>query len=421
MIEFWIANGAALILIAAASVQLVIARRFRQAFVSSDAGLNGEQPDGHVAVLLSVRGADPSIGDCIVGVLNQTYEDFELNIVIDHASDPAVEIIAGVQEQHENGHRINVSILDVNADKCSLKCLSLSQAATLLTDDVKYVALVDADVSPHETWLENLLRPLSDESVGGVTGTQWFEPPANAGFGTWLRSVWNGGAAILTMYFANPWAGSFAMRRADLIESKLIERWQRSMVDDGPIRSALHSIGKRVVFARPLVMVNQEECSLEYTLRWAVRMLTWSRLHEPTFWVTILHAAFSNFVMLANFLVLFLAVLGILHPGGIVIAMFGLVVAGCLCSAAYAEARKCVNHSLAGRLAPSLPTHGKHAVWSFVCAAPAHLMFGWGCLRAIFKCRIVWRGIEYSIASGGVKRLSYSPFSSEDERAGHSI
>jgi glycosyltransferase involved in cell wall biosynthesis len=416
MINVWIAIGFATLLILAALVQWFIARRFRQHFVESKSFSTDDAITGKAAVLMAIRGADPSIENSINGVLNQSYSNFELQIVIDHPSDPAIEILRRISSQQAVAEKITVSNLSLDSDSCSLKCLSLSQAASRLSGDIEYVVLVDADVSPHPSWLADLLLPLSDESVGGVTGTQWFEPPAGSGFGTWLRSVWNSGAAILTMYFANPWAGSFAMRRSDLDEANLVDRWRQSMVDDGPIRSALNEIGKRVVFASPLVMVNREKCSLAFTLRWAERMLTWSRLHEPTFWVTIVHAVFSNFVMLSNFAVLIASLLGFLPPIAIGISLAALIAAGVFCSAAYQEARKCVNHSCRLRGDSPLIKTGMQAVWSFVCAAPAHLMFGWACLRSIFKRRIAWRGIQYGIPkNGAVKRLNYSPFVQSDK------
>lgn len=220
------------------------------------------------------------------------------------------------------------------------------------------------------------------------------------------------------------------MRRSDLFDSKLVSAWRESMVDDGPIRQALNSLGKRIVFAPSLVMVNREECSLRYTLGWSVRMLTWSRLHEPTFWITIVHAAFSNFVMLSNFFVLLAGLSGLVAWSVVPVSFVALIAAGFLCAAAYNQARLCVNYSrsLQAGNGSELPVRGSQLFWSFVCAAPAHLMFGWACFRAITTRRVVWRGIEYLLGStGAVRRLNYSPYANQnksDRNAGpakHSI
>ena len=44
-----------------------------------------------VAVILPLRGADPSLPGCLQGLLNQSYASFTLHIVLDRADDPAVK------------------------------------------------------------------------------------------------------------------------------------------------------------------------------------------------------------------------------------------------------------------------------------------------------------------------------------------
>ena len=361
---------------------------------------------------MSLRGDDPSLRGSIEGALSQEYGDqYQVCIVVDHESDPSLAVLEDLQKKHPHGNRLSYSIMEAPLKTCSLKCHSLSQAVASLPPEIEYIALLDADVRPHRTWLAELTAPLSDQSVGGVTGTQWFEPPAGAGMGTWLRSVWNGGATILTIHFANPWAGSFAMRRSDMLASGLIERWQKSMVDDGPIRTAMQSIDKQIRFAPSLVMVNREHCTLGYTFRWAARMLTWSRLYEPTFWITILHALFSNAVMLANFAVLLAGLAGWLPKASIWISLAALILAGILCAAAFCVSRSCVDASAKLRSESLSPLTSRHWLWAFACAAPAHLMFGWGCAAALLTKEIVWRGIRYRIKSSKeVERLDYQPF-----------
>ena len=417
-------------LVGAAMVQLLIAALFRKRFVATSRSIRSiaqsaesESVARPAAVLMSLRGNDPSLRGSIEGVLSQGYDSqYQVRIVVDHETDPSVAVLEDLQKNHPHGNRLTFSIMEPPLKTCSLKCHSLSQAVASLPPEIEYIALLDADVRPHRTWLAELTEPLSDKAVGGVTGTQWFEPPPGAGFGTWLRSVWNGGATILTIHFANPWAGSFAMRRSDLIASGLNERWQKSMVDDGPIRAAIQSIDKEIRFAPSLVMVNREHCTLGYTFRWAARMLTWSRLYEPTFWITILHALFSNAVMLANFAVLIAGLVGVIPRATIWISSVALIVAGLHCAAAFCVSRSCVAESVRLRSEELSPTTSRHWLWSFACATPAHLMFGWGCAVALLTKEIAWRGIQYRLkAGGGVERLNYQPFTANKTKPDHSI
>ena len=151
-----------------------------------------------------------------------------------------------------------------------------------------------------------------------------------------------------TLFFANAWAGSFAMTREVATTSGLIARWRTAMVDDGPVRPALESIGKRIVVAPSLLMINREPCTPGFALRWTTRMLTWSRYYESTFWLTCLYALIGNVVMLGTmgFLVISMSKLVAGSGGGwswiAIAASLSLVLSAGLCLAAYRSTRRCV-------------------------------------------------------------------------------
>src|SRR5436309_2007209 len=52
------------------------------------------------AVILPLRGADPFLRDCLIGLLGQDYPRYSLHIVIDHADDPAHELVLKVLAEH---------------------------------------------------------------------------------------------------------------------------------------------------------------------------------------------------------------------------------------------------------------------------------------------------------------------------------
>ena len=405
-----IAIIAALMLVGAAIVQQVISMAFQKKFLQRESKLLPENHQNNAAVLMSVRGCDPSLKNCLIGVLNQEYKDYEVHLVVDSRSDKAWEFVHAIKSEFDHRDLLKIQEMKDPSEDCSLKCHSLVQAFRNLESRPEYIALLDADVTPHKTWLAELLGPLLISTTGGVTGNQWFEPKAPAGLGSLARSAWNSGSLILSINFSNPWAGSFAMRTEDLEKSRLIETWSESAVDDGPITAAVHGLGKQIVFAPSLIMVNREPCTFGYTNRWATRMLTWSRLHEKTFFITILHALFSNGVMLANFGLLFYA-LAILHGPAIAISLAALIISGLLSAWAYVVSRRCVEHScrLRGEKLEPMSAMRFHA--SFWMIAPAHLIYGVSCLRAIFKKRIDWREIRYELVGGSkIRRLNYQPY-----------
>ena len=415
---------AGLSLVMAAVVQLVISRRFRDAFLARKVDRLPAHWQSKAVVLVCVRGLDPSLETCLRGVLAQDYRDFEVHVVVDHEADPAWPVLKAIKAKYDTHDRLQFQTLSNRLATCSLKCSSLVQAVKQLDeqgDRPTYVALVDADVTPHSTWLAELLSPFQRSTTGAVTGNQWFEPPAKCSFGSLGRSVWNGGGMILALFFSNPWAGSLAMRFEDLLQSGLVDDWSKSAVDDGPIADAVHRLGKRVVVAPSLVMVNREQCTLSFFLRWTTRMLTWSRIHERTFWITILHAFFSNFVMLFSFACLLVNLLAV-EPWGIAVSLLSLVTSGILSAQAYNISRQCVQHSCRQRNEELADLPGGRFRAAFWMIAPAHLVYGFACLRAMTLRRIQWRGVSYQLGKQGkFTRLDYSPFKSDEKPSSHSI
>ncbi len=412
---------AAQLLIGAALVQSSIAISFGRWFAGKRRILLPPEQQELAVVIMSVRGCDPTLRDSLAGILDQEYENYEVHLVVDHQVDLAWDLAQEIKSKLDRRSVLTIHEMQDPPVTCSLKCHSIVQALREIPRQAKYVALLDADVTPHKTWLAELTGPLCDPAIGGVTGNQWFEPQAPAGIGSLTRSAWNAGALVPTIYFSNPWAGSFAMRASDLEDSGLAEIWSCSVVDDGPIQKAINDIGLRIEFAPSLIMINREPCTLVYANRWVTRMLTWSRLYEKTFFLSVIHAVFSNFVMLSNFGVLFIAI-AMGHRLGIGVSLFALIVSGGLCSLAYISSRKCVSRSCRMR-GEVLPPMGISRFFGVLSTVPiGHLIYGFSCAQALLLKRIKWRGITYEVTRHDeVRRLNYQPYSAGNAQSKVSI
>lgn len=410
-----------LLLLGAAAVQLSIATKFQKHFDTlkpTSMPLSEQQP---AVVVICVRGCDPSLESCLVGVLNQTYANYRVQMIVDHQSDQAWDFAQNIKSKHDGRNILSIAEMQNPPDTCSLKCSGIVQAIRSIDEQTTtYVAFLDADVTPHPDWLAELTGPLLNPEIGGVTGNQWFEPDSSR-LGSLLRSTWNAGALVPTIFFANPWAGSFAMRLRDILDSGLEEIWCQSIVDDGPIKQAITDIGMRVEFAPSLIMINRESCTLRFTNRWVTRMLTWSRLYESTFYLSIIHALFSNGVMLANFAVLLLAVLsGSISTG--LIAATALIASGWMCAQSYELTRECAMKSCELRGQTLAPLKGSRFLSVLATVAMTHLVFGLSCAEAIIAREISWREITYELKSGNrIKRLDYAPYLPKSSRSDVSI
>lgn len=83
------------------------------------------------------------------------------------------------------------------------------------------------------------------------------------------------------------------MRLDEVKKSGLIDKWKKTIVDDGPIDGAMRKLNVKTVFISDLITINHEECDLAFTLKYNARMLTWSRIFEWGFVATFLHMLFT--------------------------------------------------------------------------------------------------------------------------------
>lgn len=411
----------ALLLVGAALVQGAFAIVFKRWFLKQQPVVLQKNQQELAAVIMSVRGCDPSLRGSLAGILNQQYEDYQVHLVVDHRTDLAWNFVHDIKSEFDKRDLLTIHEMCEPSETCSLKCHAIVQALEKVPEQARFIAFLDADVTPHPTWLAELTGPLVDPSVGGVTGNQWFEPERPAGPGSLTRSLWNGGALVPTIYFSNPWAGSFAMRSEDMDASGLRKIWSRSVVDDGPIHKAINGIGLRIVFAPSLIMVNKEPCTISYVNRWVTRMLTWSRLYEKTFFLSIIHAVFSNFVMLLNFAILVVA-LSAGHQLAIGASLLALVASGLLSTFAFVLTRRCVARScqLRGDYLPPLGI-GRFMSVLFLIAV-AHIVYGVSCARAAMLKKIKWREIIYEVRRhDNIRRMNYQPYAAPDTDSEYSI
>lgn len=369
-------------------------------------------PSKKAAVLLPMRGADPFLDRTLQALAAQSFPDYQVIIIVDHVSDPAWEACQAFLQQHADADRFTLQELQHRRTTCSLKCSSLIQAVQQLGDDVEWVVLTDADVVPHETWLQELVTPLLDPGVGLSTGQQWFVP-SRPTLGSVVRSVWNSGAIVPTVLLGHPWAGSTAMRRVDMLRSGLLDDWSRSIVDDGPMATALHRIGLKVQFVPSVIMLNREQTTVRFCWSYLRRMLTWSRLFESTYPLTVFHATLLQGSVLWT---LGLALAMILQSvnGSAFCLLLSVLVFWLANLVAYYDIRRAVRrHSHDRRLAwPPVTLVG--CAITCVAIPLTHLIYAISSWRAYLVREVKWREITYRIdRAGKVQMVDYRPFATQ--------
>jgi cellulose synthase/poly-beta-1,6-N-acetylglucosamine synthase-like glycosyltransferase len=360
------------------------------------------------AIVLSLRGADPFLTDCVHALLNQNYPQYRVHIVIDSQEDPAWKIVNDTIKRSQAKH-VQVNPLIFRHDTCSLKCSALVQAISQLDDSYDVVALLDADVIAHPDWLRELVAPLADKQVGATTGNRWYIPQIGK-WGSLVRYVWNAAAVTFMYIYQCPWGGSMALKLSVLHKARLLETWKQGVSVDTPIHKALREIGLKVKFVPSVMMSNREECNFAQCLRFITRQLLVARLYNPN-WIVIASAVFiSTLALLMIPPMLLIALItsnfdtAIWIVGGAVSYILGMALLLVL-------GEQGVRRVLRARGEPT-ESFSVLMMAKILLAIPlTQLVYAVTTIAAILAQSVEWRGITYQIKDAWNIRLTeYYPY-----------
>jgi len=358
-------------------------------------------------VVLPLRGADPSLPDCLRGIATQDYPNYRLRIVLDHRKDPAAAVVERVLADLA-AEDVEVIVLSERHETCSLKCSAIHQATEDLDDDVEVVATIDADITPHRTWLRELVAPLENEKVGAAMGNRWYAATEGK-LGSLVCYLWNAPVVVSMVFTGVPWGGSLAVRSSILRSTDLRQRWLKAGCEDIPLFNVLVRQRKRIHFVPTLMMVNRSECSLDACLRFINRQFVWTLLYHPIAWWAgaLLYIAAALGLATACVLSIWAVVQGrwleaIALAGGLVAYFAGQAI---LLSAL----ERVVRGWLAIRGESGCPLSLRTFLTIPITQALTPLMF----LRSLVSRRITWRGIEYEVRGAWkIRMLGYQPYAS---------
>lgn len=392
----------------------------RAIFSRPDRDVNASDGDwGRTLVVLCLRGNDPSLIDALRGLMSQDYVDYKLRIVVDSFSDPAWRSIeaSGVDQWS----RSRVEVLRDPPQTCGLKNAALLQVLDDLDEDVKFLALVDADTIAHPSWLRELISPLCDPSVGMTTGIRWYHPE-RCSMAALTRLTWNAAATTQMIGFQIPWGGSLAISLCAIDPQSLRNLWRRGLCEDTMLTSYLKSTGRQQKFVPSIIMINREDCGMRDLMRWIRRQLIVARLYHPSWTLTVVHGIASALIPLGvlaliawqiatgQFAIAWQLAIAMLvyQVSMVVVLVFGLIV-----------------------VQNRLPTSQRDGVWLSTTAlirlpiAVVLIQFLYPVLllQAAFAGKVDWRAMSYRIQpDGSVVHDGHRPYQTELEAASmHSL
>ncbi len=377
-----------------------------------------------VAIVLSVRGQDPSLAKSLQGLSEQEYAGaYRIFVIIDHAEDAAVPVVTKFIADVETGFE---SILGTTpSGRCSLKCDRLIQVISQLPVEYEVVCLIDADTIPDRRWLSSLISPLQDPKIAAACGNRWFYPDRIGngnqattwigGWGSMIRYLWNS-AAIVQMYvYGVVWGGSLAIRRTELKETGLLDVWSKSLFDDVLIKDHFQANGWQVVSVPELLIANVEHVSLRGAIEWIKRQLLDARLYHRNWPLILSHAIGSSLLWIMLFALLFIGFIasdglamfwsGALL-GSLVVMNYGLLIALEVSANANINRRRDWLN-----LPPINWLTGRRCAEIFFGVFLVQVGFGYAAIWAAFSRRMRWRGCEYHIRGKfDIEIIDYQPF-----------
>jgi len=371
------------------------------------------------AVVLAMRGADPFLPNCLNGLMNQDYPDYDVHIIIDSKVDPAVEVVRQFLDAYE-GENVQIHYLQDPLSTCSLKLSALIQVMQQLDDRYDVVTVLDADVITEPDWLRALVTPIViDSQVGAASGIRWFMPRERE-LGNMIRRHWNICANTQMYRYQIPWGGSLAIRRSLLEQGNLFELWSHCLSEDTSLAQALEKTGHRLEMTPEAFTINRESINFSGSIRFIGRQQFFLHIHHPR-WVGVMMIGILNAIAPLAATILFAvavsqgSLLAWILPGAILLQ----------CTSVMLQAT--ITGKKVKKLLVSKGVHVRKSVFDYKTYTSAILsvfIHLWAVTRPFFVRELEWRGITYRrVAGNRFEMVQYRPYEpiQTNEMESHSI
>jgi ceramide glucosyltransferase len=349
-----------------------------------------------VSVIAPCRGLEDGLRENIAALFQQNYPAYQIIFVTDRADDPALGVIAEIQDLWRDAwYPITQCVIAGPASDTGQKVHNLRAAVLEADPRSEVLVFVDTDARPHGDWLRSLVAPLADGRLGASTGYRWFIP-LQGGLASQLRSVWNGSIASSLGERGDKnfcWGGSTAIRKSTFEELGIRERWRGSVSDDFTITRVLHESGRLVHFAPACLVASLDQCTVGELLEFTNRQLKITRVYSPHLWKPVL---IGSLLFCAVFfgglaLVIIRGILGQSYVVPLVMILFIYVLGA---AKAYIRLRA-VSLALRDHRKPLTKSLLPHVtLWPLASA-----LFLVNAIAAATSLRIEWRGITYDLKS----------------------
>ena len=339
-----------------------------------------------VSILAPCRGVDDQFVAYARSLLAQQYSGYEVLFLVESTTDPAWHVLNRILTAAPGARA--ALIITGTAEGCSQKIHNLLVGLEHVAPEISVLAFVDSDIQVHPHWLEALVTPLNDATVGATSGYRWYVPYRGSVAGS-LRSAWNAATLILMAHprYGFAWGGSTAIRREVFEKLRIRDAWSRGLSDDLLLTQAVRGASLKIPFVAGCLVPTFEPCTWRQLLEWTNRQTCIARVHMP----------YSlGLALLIHLVSITLGLLGVVAlateqwvTGGLLLSYWVITGLGSL--AVCRRARQ--------RLSAHGFTVAQHA-WAQALWTPAVTLLALINISMSFTTRtITWRGISYTMRS----------------------
>lgn len=394
-------------------IQGVLVRMF-VACIRTASPTNGNRPDGFplqpVAIVLCVRGNDPSLDACLSALAQQDYPNKKILIVGDHEQDPGIQL--ALQYRNRLPGLFEITINDEILTTCSVKCSNLIHVIRKWEAEFEYFVLVDADTVPGPEWLQRMLAPFADPAVNVTSGIRWFRPVGRR-IGTWVRFVWNAAAIVQMVCYRIPWGGSLAIRTSFARESQVLDEWSRGFCEDTMLQRISRDHGGRVEVVPGAIIESEEQISLRNCVPWISRQLLTARLHHPRWPLVLVHGLTTGFLAIGP--IVLGAFFLLIHRYDAMTWMLSMLAAVYVGNHVLMH---WINSAVAGRIGAPMP-FGVSASRYLLAMVVTPFAYFLALMRTVSCRRIQWRQVAYRLRGKKIEMLGCGPY--EQPNDDHSL
>ena len=376
--------------------------------LKSDVGLR-------VTLIAPCKGIDADLRANLLALFWQRYPNYELCLVVESESDPAVPVIRELQGEHPQiPARLVIAGVARNCGQKVQNLMCATQAVLAeptagqdpsrppLTKGGKteaagppdVLAFVDSDACPHVDWLGRLVDRLTSGKNAVATGYRWYVPETPAFENRLLSAINNTIISWTGPYGYNlVWGGAWAIRTETFKKLGLPDAWSGSLSDDLIVSGLVKKARLRVSFEPHCLTKSSADFTWSRLGEFLRRQFLVVRVYSPKWWQVAFWAGLLTSACLWG-------MLGFAGYWAIARGPWAAALAGAL---AYYLAGVLQTHVTAGAVRPFISVADEDYdrvarlnIWGW----PLVTLAEWaGMVSSAFGRTIVWRGIVYRMDS----------------------